>query len=107
MKNGVTGNADPLITKTEMNTQFYRVQWNGYTVEVNAYVDHDDVELDSLTFEDENGNQPNELELLGSLTPSRGNAVKNPIEEIEDLVRTADAEKRQEIADGTWFSSCD
>ena len=90
-----------------MNTQFYRVQWNGYTVEVNAYVEHDDVELDSLTFEDENGNQPNELELLGSLTPSRGNAVKNPIEEIEDLVRTADAEKRQEIAEGTWLSSCD
>jgi len=86
---------------------FYRVQWNGYNVEVNAYVDHDDVELDSLDFEDENGNEPSNLELLLSLTPSRGNAVKNPIDEIEDLVRTADAEKRQEIADGTYYSSCD
>lgn len=93
-----------------MNTpQFYRIQWNGYTVEVNAYVDHDDVELDSLTFYDNHGDEkePTPLELLGSLTPSRGNAVKNPIEEIEDLVRTADAEKRQEIAEVTWFSSCD
>lgn len=87
--------------------EFYRVQWNGYTVEVNAYVEHDEVELDSLDFEDENGNEPSNLELLLSLTPSRGNAVKNPIEEIEDLVRTADAEKRQEIADGTYYSSCD
>lgn len=86
---------------------FYRVQWNGYTVEVNAYVDDDDVELDSLDFEDENGNEPSNLELLGSLTPSSGKAVKNPIDEIEDLVRVADAEKRQEIADGTYFSSCD
>jgi len=87
--------------------EFYRVNWNGYTVEVNAYVEHDDVELDELTFEDESGNEPTNLQLLLSLTPSRGNTVKNPIEELEDLVRTADAEKRQDIADGTYYSSCD
>lgn len=86
---------------------FYRLQWNGYTVEVHAYVEHDEVELDSLNFEDENGNEPNELELLGSLTPSRGHTVRNPIHEIEELVRVADAEMRQEIADGSYFSSCD
>ena len=84
----------------------YQIKWNGYTVEVDAYVDRC-VELESIEVLDDNGIKLNEVELLSMLTPSRGNTVKDPITELENLVLEAEAENRQEIAEGTYFSSCD
>ena len=91
-----------------MKPQHYFIKWNGYNCEVEAYVSHNEVEIESLTFTEENSGQEVSIrDVLLSLTPSRGNTVKNPIDEIETLVLEADAEKRQEIAEGVYFSSCD
>lgn len=91
-----------------MKPQHYFVKWNGYNCEVEAYVSHNEVEIESLTFtERDSGERVSEIDILCNLTPSRGNTVKNPITEIEILVLEADAEMRQEIADGTYYSSCD
>lgn len=91
-----------------MKASHYFIKWNGYNCEVEAYVSHNEVEIERLTFtEEDSGQEVSIRDVLCSLTPLRGNTVKNPIDEIETLVLEADAEMRQEIADGMYYSSCD
>ena len=86
---------------------FYRVKWNEYTVEAYAYVDDNYVEITDLTFLHDNDVELTTLEILLSLTPSKGNTVRNPIQELSDLILTDEAETLEEKRNGTYYSSCD
>jgi hypothetical protein len=86
---------------------FYQVRWNELTVKGYAYIDRGTVEIDSLTFYDENGHELTTLEILLSLTPSKGSTVKEPIQELSDLILTEEAETLEEKRNGTYYSSCD
>lgn len=93
---------------TKMKPQHYSIKWNGYNCEVEAYVSHNDVEIEKLTFTKDGSDEPaSEIDILSNLTYLGGGTVKNPIDEIETLVLEADAQIKQDIAGGTYFSSCD
>lgn len=93
-------------TKQEMQTTYSTFKWNGLTVECHGYPDNEEIE--TLVFKDDNGQEIDAHQLLISLTPSgRNGLVKEPMSEILTLYLEAVAEMRQEMADGSYWSSCD
>ena len=89
-----------------MQTTYATFKWNGLTVECDGYPDNEEIE--TLVFKDDNGQEIDEHQLLISLTPSgRSGMVKEPMSELLTLYLEAVDEIRQEMADGTYYSSCD
>ena len=77
-----------------MTPTYHTLNWNGYTVEAEAYIDFGGmVEFESIRVLNDKGEEIDTIELLGILTPvNRTTHVKCPINELSQLFQEAERE---------------